>query len=173
MECGAPFLFLYQKMSPVFVCFTIRNWRFVISFNWKNDQRNAAHLFCLHIQKSLPSISMLYLSKLGFCNFIRLENNQRSAAHQLYTVFLYFTYRSWRSVVSFNWKNDQCNAAHLFCFYIRKLSPVFLCFTFQNLRSVISFNWKNDQRSAAHLFCFYIQNSLQYFYVLPYEICVL
>ena len=44
--------FISKKLSPVFLCFTLRNWRSVISFNWKNDQWNEAHLFCIYIRKS-------------------------------------------------------------------------------------------------------------------------
>ena len=84
-----------------------------------------------------------------FCSYIQ----------KLSAVFLSLNYQNHHSVTSFNWKNDQWDAAHLFCFYIQKLSPVFLCFTLRNWRSVISFNWKNDQWNAAHLFCFYIQKS--------------
>ena len=46
------FCFYIQKLSPVFLCFTLRNLRSVISFNWKDDQWNAAHLFCFYIQKN-------------------------------------------------------------------------------------------------------------------------
>ena len=74
----------------------------------------------------------------------------------LSAVFLCFTYQNDHAVTSFDWKNDQWDAAHLFCFYIEKLFAVFLCFTYQNHHSVTSFNWKNDQWNAAHLFCFYL-----------------
>ena len=42
--------FISKKLSRVFLCFTYQNWRSVISFNWKNDQWNAAHLLCFYIQ---------------------------------------------------------------------------------------------------------------------------
>ena len=76
-------------------------------------------------------------------------------------------------VISFNWKNDQWNAAHLFCFYMKKVSTVFPCFTYRNPGFVIPFNWKNDQRNAAHLFCFIWKKCLQYFHVLSIVIWVL
>ena len=80
-----------------------------------------------------------------------------SISKKLSTVFSCFSNRNRGFVISFNWKNDHWNAAHLFCFYIQKISTVFLCSTLRSWRSVISFNWKNDQWNAAHLLCFYIQ----------------
>ena len=137
-------------------------------------------IFFVIILKNVSSISMFYPSKLAFSNFIQLEKwsvecgaSSLLLYWKMYPVFLCFTLRNWRSVISFKWKNDQWNAAHLFWFYGQKLSRVFLCFTFRNWRSVISFNWKNDQWNAAHLFCFIFKNSLQYFYVVPIEIGVL
>ena len=50
---------------------------------------------------------------------------------------------------SFNNENDQCIAAHLFCFYIKTNAPVFRLFTPQNDRLVMSFNRKDDPRVAA------------------------
>ena len=44
---------------PVFPCFTYRNWRSVISFNWKNDQWDAAHLFCFYIKDCLQYFHVL------------------------------------------------------------------------------------------------------------------
>ena len=49
-------------------------------------------------------------------------------------------------------ENDQWNAAHLFCFYMKKMFTVFPCFTLRNWRSVISFNWKNDQWNCGAFF---------------------
>ena len=77
-------VYISRNLSPVFLCFTYRNLGFVISFNWKNAQWNAAHLFCFYIKKKgVHSISMLHLYKLAFCNFILLENDQWNAAHLL------------------------------------------------------------------------------------------
>ena len=79
---------------------------------------------------------------------------------KLSTVFRSFTPQNDRLVMSFNEKNDQRVAAHLFRLYIEKLSTVFRSFTDQNDNIMMSFNRKNDQRVAAHLFCFYIGKNL-------------
>ena len=80
---GGVFLSLYPKLSPVFLCFTLRNLRSVISFNWKNDQWNAAHLFCFYIKKTVFITSTFYPSKLAFCDLIQLKSDQWNAADLL------------------------------------------------------------------------------------------
>ena len=73
------------------------------------------------------------------------------------SVFRVFTPQNELLLTSFNKKNDQCIAAHLFCLYIKLLASVFRLFTPQNKLLLTSFNKKNDQCIAAHLFCLYIK----------------
>ena len=76
-------------------------------------------------------------------------------------------------VVASNGLDDQCIAAHLFCFYINLLASVFRLFTPQNKRLVTSFNKKNDQCIAAQLFVFITKSLLGNFDCLPIKISIL
>ena len=75
--------------------------------------------------------------------------------------------------MSFNRKNDQRVAAHLFCLFIEKLSTVFRLFTPQNSRLVTSFNRKMISASRRIFSAFISKNSLQYFDCLPLKMIVL
>ena len=55
---------------------------------------------------------------------------------------------------SFNNENNQCIAAHLFCFYIQKTLQHFDCLPLKINTFLSSLNKKNDQCINAHLFWF-------------------
>ena len=170
-----------KKVFTVFLCFTYRNLCFVISFNWKNNQRSAAHLFCFYIQKlSLVFLCFTIRNWRSVISF-NWKSDQWNAAHlfwfyiqKLSPVFLCFTIRNWRSVISFNWKHDKWNAAHLFFFlYPKALSSISMFYPSKlAFCNFIQLEKWSVECGASFLFL-YPKRSLAYFYVLPFEICIL
>ena len=77
---GASFVSDIAKLSTVFRPFTPQNGRLVMSFNRKNDQRIAAHLFCSHISV-FPRVSWIsYRAAFTFasCRFVFRFNSSIS-----------------------------------------------------------------------------------------------